>query len=428
MGSEPIDRLWVLLAAVFVFLMQVGFLCLEVGMVRQREAVVQALKNAIDWMMAVLAFFLVGFGLMFGPTLAGWLGSGLFALEGLSEATGADPGALCFFLFQLGFVGTAVTIVSGALAGRVSFNAYLVASFVMAILIYPVFGHWVWGGSLLPGNEGWLGRMGYVDFAGSSVVHGVGGFVALAGAWFVGPRLGRFGPDGEPRPMAPSQLGLSVLGLLVLWVGWWGFNGGSTLRFDAASVGSILLNTNLAGAAGGFAGFLHCWFLQGKRDLEEKLIGSTLGGLVAITASCHIVSPAAALAIGALAGPIHNLAFDFLLRRLRIDDPVGAIPVHGVCGTWGILAVALFADASRLEHGRLMQLGVQALGMLACFAWAGGSAYVLFRVLRASIGLRVSPDEERCGVNMAGEVHEPAAAESIDPALLRELMGFEQGS
>jgi Amt family ammonium transporter len=304
----------------------------------------------------------------------------------------------------------------------VSFSAYLVASLLMALLIYPVFGHWVWGGSFLAGNDGWLGRLGYVDFAGSSVVHLVGGSVALMGAWLVGPRLGRFSADGVPQPMPGAQLGLSALGVLVLWFGWWGFNGGSALRFDA-SVASIIVNTNLAGAAAGFAGFLHCRFFQGKRDLDEKFLGSALGGLVAITASCHLVSPLAAVAIGALAGPLHNVAFDVLLRRLRIDDPVGAVPVHAACGVWGVLAVALFGDAERLAHPRLVQLGVQALGALVCIAWASGAAWLAFRGLRATVGLRVSPAEERAGVNMAGEVREQPD-DALDPALVRELLGM----
>jgi ammonium transporter, Amt family len=417
MGGEPVDHLFVLVSAALVFLMQAGFLCLEVGMVRKREAVLQAMKNVIHWMMAALAFFAVGFGLMFGPTLGGWLGGGFLALDGVSGSS------LVFFLFQLGFVGTAATIVSGALAGRVSFNAYWIASLLMAVLIYPVFGHWVWAGSFLSGNAGWLGRLGYVDFAGSSVVHLVGGSVALVGAWLVGPRLGRFDAAGVPQPMPGSQLGLSALGVLVLWFGWWGFNGGSVLRFDS-SVASIIVNTNLAGAAAGFSGFLHCRFFHANRDLDEKFLGSALGGLVAITASCHLVTPLAAIVIGALAGPIHNLAFDAMLRRLRIDDPVGAVPVHAACGAWGILAVALFGDAERLANPRLVQLGVQALGALACMAWASSAAWLVFRGLRATIGLRVSPAEERAGVNMAGEVREHAADEALDPTLVRELLGM----
>ena len=420
MSMEPIDRLWVLVAAALVFQMQFGFLCLEVGMVRPRETVVQAMKNCVNWMTSVVAFFAVGFGLMFGASAAGWIGTGFFALEGL----GGD--SLVFFLFQLGFVGTACTIVSGALAGRVSFQAYLLASFLMAVLIYPVFGHWVWAGSFLPDNAGWLGRLGYVDFAGSSVVHAVGGCVALVGAWTVGPRLGRFGPDGEVREMPASNVAFSVLGVLILWFGWWGFNGGSTLHADR-SVAGIIVNTNLAGAMGGFTGFLHCWLVQDKRDVEAKFLGGALGGLVAVTASCHLVSPLGALVIGALSGPIHNLAFDALLRA-RIDDPVGAVPVHLACGVWGILAVALFADPSRLEHGRLVQLGVQALGVAACFVWASGSAWLLYQVVRMTIGLRISPDEERGGINMAGEVHQTPAEEAVDPALLRELLGLQHGS
>jgi Amt family ammonium transporter len=420
MEATSIDRLWVVVAAGLVFLMQAGFLCLEVGFVRRQHATLTAMKNAIDWMTASLAFFAVGFGLMFGPSMHGWIGTDFFALAGIAGAPGGEPYAGVFFLFQLGFVGTAVTIVSGALAERTSFNAYLIASFLIAVLIYPVFGHWAWGGSFVPGAKGWLAELGYVDFAGSSVVHAVGGFVALVGAWVVGPRLGRFDPEGRPRAVEQGAVGMSVLGVLILWLGWWGFNGGSPLRFDA-SVAGIILNTNLAGAAGGLAAFLHCWFAQGKRGANEKFLGGALGGLVAVTASCHIVRPLDAVAIGAIAGVVHNLAFDWILERLRIDDPVGAIPVHAACGVWGVLAVALFGDAARLEHGRLAQLGVQALGVAACFAWSAGCAYGIFRLLRATIGLRVSPEHERAGYDVAG-VSEPEPEAPLDPALVLELL------
>jgi Amt family ammonium transporter len=281
----------------------------------------------------------------------------------------------------------------------------------MGALIYPVFGHWAWH------EAGWLARLGFVDFAGSAVVHGVGGVMSLVGARLVGPRLGRFGADGSVRVIPSHDFGLSVLGVALLWLGWWGFNGGSTLAFDDRVAG-ILLNTNLAGAAGGLVGFLHARFVQ-KKHVAEKLIGGILGALVAITASCHIVSPLAALAVGAVAAVVHNYAYEALLR-CRIDDPVGAVPVHLGCGLYGVAAVAIFAPAESLAHGRLVQLGVQLLGVVACIAWAGLSSYALFRLLRASIGLRVSPAEERAGLGMEDFV-EPDV-EAVDPDVLRNLM------
>jgi ammonium transporter, Amt family len=403
------DSLWILVAAGLVFLMQGGFLCLEIGLVQTRNVPVTALKNIIDWTMVSLAFFFVGFGLQYGDDIGGWIGTGYVALDGIAQSS--YPGGVIYFLFQLGFAATAVTIVSGALAERVSFISYLAASFVMGALIYPVFGHWVWH------EAGWLARLGFVDFAGSTVVHVVGGVMSLVGARLVGPRLGRFGSDGSIRAIRSHDFGLSVLGVALLWLGWWGFNGGSTLAFDDR-VGGIILNTNLAGAAGGLVGFLHARFVQGSH-VADKLVGGILGGLVAVTASCHLVSPLAALAIGAIASVIHNYAYDALLRY-RIDDPVGAVPVHLACGLFGGTAVAIFAPAEALIQGRFVQLGVQLLGAAACIAWTGLTSYALFRLLRASVGLRVSPAEERSGLSM--EAFAAPDEEAVDPEALRNLL------
>jgi len=410
-ASAGIDSLWILVSAALVFMMQAGFLCLEVGFVRNRNIGATALKNLIDWAMVGLAFFLFGFGLLFGDDVGGWVGSRYFLLEGLDPS--AFPGGGLFFLFQLGFAATAVTIVSGALAERVSFVSYLAAAFLMGALVYPVFGHWVWG----PG--GWLANLGFIDFAGSMVVHGLGGTMALVGAWIVGPRLGRFDPDGNARPLEAHHLGLSVLGVTILWLGWWGFNGGSTLAFDGRVAG-IIVNTNLAASAGGLSAFAHARLLQGSRCVEAKLAGGVLGGLVAITASCHLATPAAAAAIGLLAGVIHNLAYE-ALERLRIDDPVGAVPVHLACGIFGVVAVALFAPADALPRGRVEQLGVQLLGAVACVAWSGATAYGLFRALRAVVGLRVSPAEERTGLTL-GRFVEPEDDDALDAEALRVLL------
>ncbi|MDJ0785177.1 MAG: ammonium transporter [Myxococcota bacterium] len=418
-GPFGADELWLLVAAGLVFLMQAGFLCLEVGLVQTRHATATAMKNTLDWVVVGVAFSLVGFGLMFGASAGGWIGSGP-ALLGIGVG-GRDS---LFFLFQLGFAATAATIVSGAIAGRASIVSYLVASSLMALLIYPVFGHWVWGGALT-GSPGWLEAIGYRDFAGSSVVHAVGGVVGLVGAWIMGPRLGRFAADGSTRNLDTHSFSLSLLGVTVLWVGWWGFNGGSALAFDG-SVGGIIVNTNLAACAGSLVGFAHARRFQANREIEIKLVGGLLSGLVAITACANVVSPLGALAVGASAGVLHNLASEWLLRRARIDDPVGAVPVHAVCGVWGVLCVAIFGRADLLPHDRLTQLGVQALGAGVCVAWAGAVGWLVFQAVRRSVGLRVSPAEERAGIHLGFSGEEEAANSAptgLDPDELRALLG-----
>ena len=399
-----IDELWLLVAAALVFLMQGGFVCLEVGLVRPRNVEMTAMKNVIDWSMVGLAFPLIGFGLLFGADAGGLVGTDRFALGGV------DGREALFFVFQLGFAATTVTIVSGALAERTSFIAYGAASFCMAALIYPIAGHWVW-------NEGgWLAQRGFVDFAGSTVVHAVGGTMALVGAWRIGPRLGRFGKDGAVRPMPGSNIALSALGALLLWIGWWGFNGGSTLALDER-VPAILLATNLAGSAGAAVAFLHARFVQRERATERTL-GGLLGGLVAITASCHLATPLEALAIGAIGGWVHNVAHAALLRA-RIDDPVGAVPVHLACGALGTLVVPLVGDAS------LGAWGIQLVGVSACIAWAALTSLALFEAIRRTLGLRVTIDEEKSGLQLDRFVPEepPAGDAALDEDELRRLLG-----
>jgi Amt family ammonium transporter len=296
-----LDSLWVAFAAALVMLMQAGFLCLEAGFVRERHAEGVALKNLVDWVLSTLIFFAVGFGLMFGESLAGVVGSSLFALHGLAGIDGPIAMNGVFFLFQLGFAGTSATIVSGAIAGRVSVLAYLCSTIAIATLVYPVIGHWAWGNALIGSNEPWLASLGFIDFAGSTVVHGSGAWFALVAAHSIGPRRGRFDARGAVRPIPTHSIALATLGVFLLWLGWWGFNGGSTLRFDAR-VASIIINTNLAGAAGALVAFVHGWRFQDGRDLSAKLLGGTLGGLVAVTASCHLVSPLGAVFVGAVGG------------------------------------------------------------------------------------------------------------------------------
>jgi Amt family ammonium transporter len=420
-----LDSLWVAIAAALVMMMQAGFLCLETGFVRERHAEATALKNLVDWILSNLIFFSVGFGLMFGESVGGLFGSSLFALHGLSDVRGPISQNEVFFLFQLGFAGTSATIVSGAIAGRASVLGYLGSSTAVAALVYPVIGHWAWGNALLDSNQPWLASLGFIDFAGSTVVHSSGAWFALVAAHSIGPRRGRYDALGRVLPIPCHSIQLSTLGVLILWLGWWGFNGGSTLRFDAR-VASIIVNTNLAGAAGALVALAHGWLFQDKRDLSAKLLGGTLGGLVAVTASCHLVSPLAAIFVGAVGGWVHNVAFELLLRRLRIDDPVGAVAVHGFCGVWGTLAVALVVPQEQLAMGRLAQLAVQATGVVACFAWSSAVALVAFALIRRTIGVRLSPEQELGGVDASGQPHLvdmlSPTENPLDEARLRALM------
>ena len=423
-----LSSLWVMLSAALVFFMQAGFLCLESGLVRERNAEVVALKNFVDWVLTNLIFFVVGFGLMFGPSVGGILGGGFFAGIGLSGTTGPIASNEIFFLFQLAFAGTAATIVSGAIAGRASFVAYLGATAAMACVVYPVFGHWAWGNLFLADNEPWLASLGFRDFAGSTVVHSTGAWFALVAAWKIGPRQGRFDALGHVRPIPGHSLQLATLGCVLLWVGWWGFNGGSTLAFNE-QVGPIVLVTNLAGAAGGLSAMLHGWKMQGARDLAPKVLGGALGGLVSITASCDVATPLAAIAIGAVGGIVHNIALEALLSKGRVDDPVGAVAVHGACGVWGTLVVALVVPTDELgEGGRLVQFWAQLLGVLACALWASGIAFAVFSLIERTIGLRLSPELERSGVDIAGrQPVQPAPLDAegelaLDPEVLRALL------
>ncbi len=422
-SHEELDRLWLIICAAFVFLMQAGFNNFEAGMVQPKSATGIAMKNLADWIVGSLGFALVGFGIMFGASETGLIGTSHFGFEGLSDPN-TNPLGEAFFLFQLAFAGTAVTIVSGAMSERTGFVPYLVGAGVMALLIYPVFGHWTWGSAFIEGNGAFLAELGFIDFAGSTVVHSVGAWVALVGIWRVGPRLGRYANDGTVLSLPSANVSSSTFGVILLWFGWWGFNGGSGLVFDKG-VGSILLNTNLAAAAGGLIAYCHGRWFQDHREMNSKFLGGVLGGLVAITACCHVVGPWSALLIGIGAGVLHNYSFEFLRNTLKLDDPVGAIPVHGVCGIWGTLCVAFFGSAESLPHGRLMQVGVQLLGVVVCFVWTTLVAFLMYRLLEKTIGLRVSPESERRGVGIT-EKHEslpPPPEDQLDEAELLALMG-----
>ncbi len=320
-----LDFVWTLIAAFMVFLMQAGFALLETGFTRSKNAVNIIMKNVMDAGAGAIVFFLVGFGLMFGTSLGGWIGIDAFALSGLGE----DPWDYAFFLFQAVFAATAATIVSGALAERTKFTGYVLFSILITGLIYPVFGSWAWGG--LFNGGGWLESLGFIDFAGSTVVHSVGGWAALAGALVVGPRVGKYDKDGKPNHIPGHSLPLAALGVFILWFGWFGFNAGSTTA-GTTDIALIALNTMLAACAGATAAVAYTWLRSGKPDAPMTLNG-VLGGLVGITAGCANLVPGTALLTGAVAGVLVVIASGFIEKH--VDDPVGAIAVHGVCGSLG---------------------------------------------------------------------------------------------
>lgn len=382
--------LWTLIAAFLVFLMQAGFAMVEGGFTRAKNAGNIMMKNLMDFSIGSLAFWAVGFGLMFGVTKSGWIGSDNFFLSGFD---GSDNWIFAFLMFQTVFAATAATIVSGAVAERMKFVSYLIYSVVVTAIIYPIFGHWAWGNLFHADQSAWLADLGFIDFAGSTVVHSIGGWVGLAGTVVLGPRLGRYTKEGKIKPIPGHSLPLATLGVLLLWFGWFGFNAGSTTTADT-SIARIALNTNLAAAGGAVAAMIIAWLLLKKPDIGISLNGA-LAGLVGITAPCANVTPTSAVFIGLIAGVIVVLSVKFF-DAIKVDDPVGAVSVHGVCGVWGTLAAAFFAE----EGFSVAQLGVQALGAAAAFVWAFGLGLILFGLIKVIIGLRVSPDEESEGLDL----------------------------
>jgi len=384
-----LDYVWTLVAAALVFFMQAGFAMVEAGFTRAKNAVNIMMKNLMDFSMGSLFFWAIGFGVMFGTTSTGWFGTSGFFLS--DYAAGGDPWVLAFWMFQCVFAATAATIVSGAMAERTKFTGYLVYSAVLCALIYPVFGSWAWG-SLLNGG-GWLEGLGFIDFAGSTVVHSVGGWAALAGAIVLGPRLGKYGKDGKVKAIPGHNIPLAALGVFILWLGWFGFNPGSTTAGNT-DIAMIFVNTNLAAAAGCVAAMLTSWLIFKKPEIGMSLNGA-LAGLVGITAGCANVSPTSSVLIGLVAGVLVVLAVLFF-DRIRVDDPVGAVSVHGVCGAWGTLAAGLF----NIEGLTAKIVGVQLLGIGAAFLWAFGAAFILFKLIDLTIGLRVPAEEEMEGLDI----------------------------
>lgn len=390
-----LDTVWMLIAAFLVFFMQTGFALVEAGFVRAKNVTNILMKNFFDLAIGSIAFWAVGFGIMFGASQGGLFGSSWFFLDGIPDIyPGLTVPTLAFFFFQFAFAATAATIASGAMAERTEFNAYLGYSFLVTALIYPIVGHWIWGG-------GWLASMGFWDFAGSTVVHSTGAWIGLVGAIFLGARRGRFGSNATPIP--GHSMTLATVGTFILWLGWFGFNPGSQLNADGASIALITVTTNLAAAAGAITSMGLGWYFVGKPQLPWALNGA-LAGLVAITASTAFVTPGEAVLIGIIGGII-MYAGVIALESFKIDDPIGAVSVHGFCGVWGTLAVGIFANVEGgpvglLHGGGLDQLIIQIIGVVAVGAFVIIAAVILFTVLKATVGLRVPDEGELLGLDI----------------------------
>ncbi len=399
--ARAMDIGWVVLASALVFFMQAGFALVESGMSRAKNAVNVMMKNYMDGCVGSIVFWLVGFGLMFGANATGWYGMSHFAPHQ------GEPWDFTFLLFQMMFAATAATIASGAMAERTRYSAYLIGAVVISGFIYPIFGSWVWSG--IYGGQGWLAKMGFIDFAGSTVVHSIGVWCALAGIMVLGPRLGRFASDGTPRVIPGHNLALVTLGGFILWLGWFGFNAGSTLAINQ-SIGLIALNTHLAAACGAVGAMLALRSTSSPVLLSTTVNGS-LGGLVGITAGCATMLPGFAMLTGLVAGVVVVLGMR-LLDRLRLDDVVGAVPVHGLAGVWGTVAAGLFFTGDLFSWARV---SVQLLGAGMAFVWAFPLALALYFILAKTIGLRTSTKDEQRGLDYAehAEIGYPEFNQSV---------------
>ena len=414
---SSVNTIWVLIGAALVFFMQAGFAMVETGFTRAKNAGNIIMKNLMDFCIGTPLYWLVGFGIMFGTGngFGGWfdfftnrLNDGVY---GSAIPDGVPPFA--FLIFQTVFCATAATIVSGAMAERTKFLSYCLYSGAISLLIYPVSGHWIWGG-------GWLSELGFHDFAGSTAVHMVGGVAALVGAKILGPRIGKYDEKGKPNAILGHSLTLGALGVFILWFCWFGFNGASTVSMEGDAIGfagKIFMTTNLAAAVATLTTMIITWFRYGKPDISMTLNGS-LAGLVAITAGCDTVSPASAALIGIVAGFIVVFGIEFIDKVCRIDDPVGAVGVHGLNGAWGTIAVGLFSDGSGTTNpkalgvtgepvalpglftgGGATLLGTQALGVIAVIAWVATTMTVVFLIIKKTVGLRASEHEEIVGLD-----------------------------
>jgi Amt family ammonium transporter len=411
--QAALDNIWILIAGILVFFMQAGFALVEAGLTRAKNVVNIFAKNLSDAMIGVLAFLAVGYAFAFGSGGGWFIGSGGYFLSGSDPFTWGSSGvgnltSSSFFFFQVVFAATAVTIASGAMAERTKFTSYLVFSAVMTAFIYPVVVHWTWGGGLISKIN--IGDAVYTDFAGSGIVHLTGGAAALMGAIFLGPRRGKYGPDGKPRAIPGHSIPLAMVGIFILWLGWFGFNPGSELAADSF-VMWVAVNTIVAAAAGGSVAMATVW-IRNKGKVDLAMVGNgVLAGLVGITGGCGTMNVLGAAITGAVAGFIVVFSVIFF-DRVRVDDPVGAVSVHGICGIWGLLAIGLFAryddaflgrdEAGLFYGGGFDQLAVQALMALLIVAWVVVTSSILFFVMKKTIGLRVSEQEEIDGL----DVHE----------------------
>ncbi|MFV0522558.1 MAG: ammonium transporter [Mangrovibacterium sp.] len=389
-----IDNMWLLICACLVMFMQPGFALVEAGFTRAKNTANILMKNLMDFSIGSILYWIIGFGLMYGSSRNGLIGTPDFFFTSDSWGSYSDYADL---FFQTVFCATAATIVSGAMAERTEFTSYLIFTVVISVFIYPISGHWTWGG-------GWLSELGFHDFAGSSIVHSVGAWIGLAGTLIIGPRIGKYKKDGTPNAIPGHNLLLGALGVFFLWFGWFGFNPGSQLAAagaeNAVAIGHIAITTNLAAAAGAVTSMIVAWFRYKRPTLSLSLNGA-LAGLVAITAGCDAVSPTGALIIGICAGIILPLSVEYIDKVLKIDDPVGAVSVHGVCGAFGTLMVGLFSTSEGLFYGHGYHLlGVQAIGVIVFFAWAFGLGFILFSILKKLNILRVSKLVEEEGLDL----------------------------
>jgi len=396
-----VNEVWIVLAAVLVMFMQAGFALVEAGFTRAKNAGNIIMKNVMDFSVGSIVYWAFGFALAYGgSSLGGFVAYGNFFFNDNAQAS--------TWFFQVVFAATAATIVSGALAGRVKFKSYLIYTPFITGFIYPIVTHWVWGG-------GWLAELGFFDFAGSGVVHLLGGMAALAGVLVVGPRRGRFAEDGKPRPIPGHSVTLGALGVFILWFGWYGFNAGSTLAAVGQDIASPAVTTTLAAAAGSVGAMITAWVIIGKPDVGFTLNGA-LAGLVGITAGTASISFGLSIVTGLIAGVLMTLSV-IALERLKIDDPVGAISVHGTAGLWGVVAVALFSSDAAI--------GAQLIGATAIVTWAFGTSFLVFKVIDLTVGMRVSEKEERAGLDRSehgGEAYpefvfqeQIAAPSDLDP-------------
>lgn len=393
---SSVDTIWVLLGAVLVFFMQAGFAMVETGFTRAKNAGNIIMKNLMDFAFGTIIFWIIGFGLMFGENVGGFIGIPDFFIQGDYGVEGSLP-SYAVIIFQTVFCATAATIVSGAMAERTKFSSYLIYTIAISAVVYPISGHWIWGG-------GWLSELGFHDFAGSTAVHMVGGVAALVGAKILGPRIGKYTKDGKPKAIPGHSLTLGALGVFILWFCWFGFNGCSTVSATGdetlMSMSKIFITTNLAAAVSTVTVMCITWIRYKKPDVSMTLNGS-LAGLVAITAGCDLVDPVGAAIIGLIAGFVVVFGIEFVDKKLKIDDPVGAVGVHGMCGALGTILTGFFATEDGLLYGGGVEfLGIQCLGVVAVIAWVAIMMTIIFNVIKHTVGLRVSEEEEIKGLDI----------------------------